>query len=157
MATRQSLRDLTKCGLPHALDVMGERWSFMILRAAFAGIIHFEEFSCELGIARNILSNRLAKLVEHGVMLREQCEDDRRKVEYRLTAKGRDLLPAMLALRQWGEKYGVNIAPHLTLVDSRDRQPVERITVRAHDGRDLAWEDLDWAETAELSLDEAGS
>ena len=59
-----------------------------------------------MGIARNILSNRLQRLVEHGIMRREQRAQDRRKVEYRLTEKGVALLPAMLALRQWGEKWG---------------------------------------------------
>ncbi|MGB3166813.1 MAG: helix-turn-helix domain-containing protein [Alteraurantiacibacter sp.] len=148
MGIREPLRELTECGLPHALEVMGERWSFMILRAAFNGLIHFEEFSSELGIARNILSNRLAKLVEHGVMERTPCEDDRRKVEYRLTAKGRDLLPAMLALRQWGERYGANINPQLVLVDTRDGKPVAPIRMHAHDGRELGWEDIAWRETA---------
>src|SRR6476646_2984646 len=64
---REPLRELNACGLPEALEVMGERWSFMILRASFNGLHHFEEFLTELGIARNILSNRLAKLVEHGI------------------------------------------------------------------------------------------
>src|SRR6187549_3073387 len=95
---REDLKAAAACGLPAALDVMGERWSFLILRAAFNGLIHFEEFSSELGIARNILSNRLGRLVEHGVLARERCEDDKRKVEYRLTPKGVDVLPAMLAL-----------------------------------------------------------
>ena len=147
----ESLRELTQCGLPHALEVMGERWSFLILRAAFNGLIHFEEFSTELGIARNILSNRLAKLVEHGVMARTPCEDDRRKVEYRLTPKGQDLLPAMLALRQWGERYGNNIDPHLVLVDERDGKPVRQLAIRAHDGRELHWRDLAWQEKAKLA------
>ena len=144
---KESLRELTECGLPHALEVMGERWSFLILRAGFNGIKHFEEFSSELGIARNILSNRLAKLVEHGVMARTPCDHDRRKVEYQLTPKGQDLLPAMLALRQWGERYGTNIDPHLRLIDARDGQPVAPIAVRAHDGRVLGWHDLAWEET----------
>ena len=65
---REPLNELNACGLPEALEVMGERWSFMILRASFNGLHHFEEFLCELGIARNILSNRLAKLVEHGIL-----------------------------------------------------------------------------------------
>ena len=103
---RENLRDLTECGLPAALEVMGERWSFMILRASFNGLHHFEEFLNELGIARNILSNRLAKLVEHAILERQPCADDRRKIEYRLTEKGLDLLPAMVALRKWGQKYG---------------------------------------------------
>lgn len=94
------------CGLPLALEAMGERWSFMILRAALNGVHHFEDFLSATGIARNILSNRLARLVENGIMQRQQMEDDRRKVLYRLTDKGMDLLPAMLALRQWGKNTG---------------------------------------------------
>src|SRR3990167_1242031 len=70
---REPLNELTACGLPEALEVMGERWSFMILRASFNGLHHFEEFLSELGIARNILSNRLAKLVEHGILDRQPC------------------------------------------------------------------------------------
>jgi DNA-binding HxlR family transcriptional regulator len=106
---RESLADLAACGLPCALEAMGERWSFMILRASFNGVCHFEEFLDALGIARNILSNRLSRLVEAGILKREHCADDRRRIEYRLTPKGMDLLPAMLALRQWGEKWEMNV------------------------------------------------
>lgn len=135
---------VARCGLPQALEVMGERWSFMILRAAFNGLIHFEEFSGQLGIARNILAARLAKLVDHGVLTRVPCQDDRRKVEYRLTEKGRDLLPAMLALRQWGEKYTMAVPCNPVLVDARDRLPIAPIAVHAADGRTLDWADLAW-------------
>ena len=145
MGIREPLRELTGCGLPHALEVMGERWSFLILRAAFNGLVHFEEFSSELGIARNILSGRLTKLVDHGVLSRVQSQEDRRKVEYRLTEKGLDLLPAMLALRQWGERYGGNISPNLVLVDTRDGLPIKKIGLLAHDGRELSLHDLAWA------------
>jgi len=141
---RESLKDMSTCGLPAALEVMGERWSFLLLRAALNGLKHFEEFSSELGIARNILSNRLARLVEHGVLTREPCAADRRKVEYILTAKGVALLPAMLALRQWGERYGVNITSDLVLCDARDGQPVAQIAIHAADGRSLNWHDLAW-------------
>ena len=139
---REPLRELLKCGLPQALEVMGERWSFMILRASFNGVHHFEEFLSELGIARNILSNRLAKLVEHGILKREPCADDRRKIEYRLTEKGFDLLPAMLALRQWGHKYGAEVIENPVLVDERDRMPIGPVSILAHDGRVLTHEDL---------------
>jgi len=139
---REPLSELLKCGLPQALEVMGERWSFMILRASFNGLHHFEEFLSELGIARNILSNRLAKLVEHGILKREPCADDRRKIEYRLTEKGFDLLPAMLALRQWGKKYGAEFEENPVLVDERDRLPIGPVSILAHDGRTLTHEDL---------------
>lgn len=139
---REPLRALTECGLPQALEVMGERWSFMILRASFNGLHHFEEFLSELGIARNILSNRLGKLVEHGILKREPCPEDRRKIEYRLTNKGLDLLPAMLALRQWGQKYGAEIVENPVLVDERDRLPIGPVSILAHDGRILGPNDL---------------
>ncbi|MGB3470709.1 MAG: helix-turn-helix domain-containing protein [Erythrobacter sp.] len=140
---RESLRELIDCGLPQALEVMGERWSFMILRASFNGLKHFEEFLTELGIARNILSNRLAKLVDHGILQRKPCEDDRRKIEYRLTEKGFDLLPAMIALRQWGQKYGSEfVAEDPVLVDEHDRLPVGPVSILSHDGRILGHTDL---------------
>ena len=148
MTLREPLRDLSGAGLPLALEVMGERWSFMILRAAFNKIMHFEEFRSELGIARNILSNRLSRLVDHGVLERSPCEHDRRKVEYRLTDKAIDLLPALIALRQWGEKYTCNEPSNLVLVDSRDRKPIAAVRLHGHDGRPLDYADLDWEEAA---------
>lgn len=145
------LRDsLAECGLPAALEVMGDRWSFMILRAAFNGICHFEDFLEALGIARNILSNRLSGLVDEGIMQRTVCEHDRRKAEYRLTEKGIDLLPSLLALRQWGEKYGLGVASNPVLADRRDGMPIGPIGIQAHDGRSLAWRDLQWLDRSEI-------
>ena len=149
---REPLRELTECGLPQALEVMGERWSFMILRASFNGVHHFEEFLSELGIARNILSNRLAKLVEHGILKRDPCPEDRRKIEYRLTEKGLDLLPAMLALRQWGMKYGGEVIENPVLVDQRDRMPIGKVSMLAHDGRVLDKHDLCWVEKENVGV-----
>ncbi len=139
---REPLGELNACGLPEALEVMGERWSFMILRASFNGLHHFEEFLTELGIARNILSNRLAKLVEHGILDRQPCADDRRRIEYRLTEKGFDLLPAMVALRQWGQKYGGKFVEDPVLVDELDRLPIGPVSILSHDGRVLGGKDL---------------
>lgn len=152
---REPLRDLTECGLPQALEVMGERWSFMILRASFNGVHHFEEFLSELGIARNILSNRLAKLVDHGILKREPCPEDRRKIEYRLTEKGMDLLPAMLALRQWGQKYGNDFVENPVLVDERDRLPIGPVTITAHDGRVIDKHDLRFVDRSRVGVVEA--
>ena len=142
--------DLLECGLPSALEVMGDRWSFMILRAAFNGVRNFEDFLAVLGIARNILANRLQRLVENGIVFREQMADDRRKVEYRLTEKGVDLLPSLLALRQWGEKYGLGVPSNPVLADRSDGQPIAPIAIQAHDGRKLAWHDLQWLDRTEI-------
>jgi len=148
----ENLVAAAQCGLPAALEVMGERWSFMILRAAFNGLVHFEEFSGQLGIARNILSNRLSRLVDHGVLERIPSQQDRRKVEYRLTEKGSDLLPAILALRQWGEKYTMSVPSNPVLVDSRDGQPIAPIAIHAHDGRAIGWHDLAWHDRSKGQL-----
>jgi DNA-binding HxlR family transcriptional regulator len=142
--------NLQECGLPSALEAMGDRWSFMILRAAFNGVIHFEDFLENLGIARNILANRLTRLVEDGIMQREPCAHDRRKVEYRLTAKGEDLLPAMLALRQWGEKYGLGVPSNPVLADRRDNLAIAPIRIHAADGREIGWHELQWRDKSEL-------
>ncbi|MBY0581378.1 MAG: helix-turn-helix transcriptional regulator [Sphingomonas sp.] len=142
---REPLRDLAECSLPAALEAMGERWSFLILRAAFNGLYHFEEFLTELGIARNILANRLGRLVEHGILKREALPEDRRKIEYRLTEKGAALLPTMIALRQWGERWETGFAATPVLVDERDRRPIRPIEVLAWDGRPLTKMDLIWS------------
>lgn len=142
---REDLKELAQCSLPAALEAMGERWSFLILRGAFNGLFHFEEFQSELGIARNILANRLGRLVEHGILKREALPEDRRKIEYRLTDKGAALLPTMLALRQWGERWETGFAAAPVLVDARDHRPIAPIEVRAWDGRVLTKLDLLWA------------
>ena len=154
---REPLRELTECGLPMALEVMGERWSFMILRASFNGLHHFEEFLSELGIARNILSNRLGKLVEHGILERQPMAEDRRKIEYRLTEKGMDLLPAMIALRQWGQKYGAEVVENPVLVDERDRLPIGPVSILSQEGRILGPEDLALVERANVGKRADGS
>ena len=142
--TNNQILDLEQCALPAALEAMGERWSFLILRGAMCGIRHFEEFQSTLGIARNILANRLARLVENGIMLRQPMQCDRRKVEYRLTRKGEELAPVMIALRQWGEKWGCAPPTCQILADRRDGQPVRPIVLQAQDGRTLGFDDLIW-------------
>ena len=143
---------LAECSLPAALEAMGERWSFLILRASFNGLHHFEEFQSELGIARNILANRLARLVEHGIMERSALPEDRRKIEYRLTDKGFALLPTMVALRQWGERWETGVPAFPTLVDTRDRRPIAPVEVLSHDGRVLKKGDLVWALPEEIAV-----
>jgi DNA-binding HxlR family transcriptional regulator len=152
---REPLRDLAnECSLPAALEAMGERWSFLILRAAFNGLHHFEEFQSELGIARNILANRLARLVEHGILERRALREDRRKIDYNLTDKGMALLPTMIALRQWGERWETGMPASPVLVDARDRRPIAPIQVHAHDGRVLTKHDLLWSLPEDVARDD---
>jgi DNA-binding HxlR family transcriptional regulator len=146
---------LTNCALPAALEAVGERWSFLILRGTFNGLHHFEEFQSTLGIARNILSNRLARLVEHEILTREPDPADRRKVAYRLTPKGRELLPVLVALRQWGERWVSGVPSNPVLVDKMSRMPVAAMAVRAADGRPLSLSELDWVDRSEVGQAEA--
>lgn len=142
----EKLREpLSQCSLPAALEAMGERWAFLILRASFNGLHHFEEFQSELGIARNILANRLARFVDHGILERQSLPEDRRKIAYCLTEKGHALLPTMVALRQWGERWETGVRAFPILVDARDGQPVQQVAVLSHDGRVLGKGDMHWA------------
>ena len=133
------------CPLPAAVELIGEKWAFLILRGALNGLQHFEEFQAGLGIARNILSDRLAKMVAGGILKRTADPDDGRRVIYSLTSKGEDLLPVVLALRQWAEKWGYG-SMKVELADNRDGKPVRKICVLSHDGRQLTLGDLTWIE-----------
>jgi DNA-binding HxlR family transcriptional regulator len=141
---------LRQCSIAAALESVGERWSFLILRGAFNGLQHFEEFQSTLGIARNILSNRLARLVENGILGREPDPTDRRRVAYRLTEKGLDLLPVLLSLRQWGEKWISGVPSNPVLVDRATRRQIAPMSVRDADGRMLTRDELEWLDRSEL-------
>ena len=136
------------CPIPPAVELIGERWAFLILRGAFNGLQHFEEFQAGLGIARNILSDRLAKLVAGDILKRSADPTDRRKLVNALTEKGESLLPVMLAIRQWGEAWGHGKV-EIVLADIRNRRPIRPIKVLAEDGREVTLADLTW-----LSRDE---
>jgi len=137
------------CPIPAAIELIGERWAFLILRGAFNGLKHFEEFQAGLGIARNILADRLSKLVSGEILERSRDPSDGRKITYSLTPKGEGLMTAMLAIRQWGEEWGHGRSD-IVLADKRDRRPIRKICVQAHDGRMLALSDLEWVDSAEL-------
>ena len=107
------------CAIARSVAALGERWTFVILRQAFQGARRFEDFQQGTGIARNILTDRLKSLVEHGVLERRPYAEHpgRTLYEYRLTAKGRDLYPILVTLMQWGNRYGgFDAGPPLELV-----------------------------------------
>lgn len=112
-----------KCSIARALEIVGERWTLLIIRDAFLGLRRFDQFQESLGIARNVLADRLARLVEEGILDRVRYNERPERYEYRLTSKGRDLGIALAGLRQWGDTYLSEQPPRITQRKS-DKHPV---------------------------------
>ena len=105
------------CPVARTIDLVGDRWSLLIVRDAMDGAASFTEFRQRLGIARNILTDRLRRLVEHGILTTSTAPSGKRQV-YELTAAGKDLFTAIVALRQWGERHAFAAGePRSTLTD----------------------------------------
>lgn len=124
------------CPVARALDLVGDRWSLLIVRDAMDDSSSFSDFQRRTGIARNILSDRLRKLVSRGILSRDSGPG-RSHPEYALTEKGRDLFPVVLALRQWGERNAFTPGePHSELVDMQDN-PVPNLVPLSASGDPL--------------------
>ncbi|GAA5543496.1 MULTISPECIES: winged helix-turn-helix transcriptional regulator [Brucella/Ochrobactrum group] len=142
MVRKKSLKG-DYCPSARALDVIGDWWSLLIVREAFDDVTRFSAFQKNLGIARNILAERLRKLTGEGILESVPDPNGGAHQEYRLTAKGRDLLPVVVALRQWGEKHLFTPEePHSRLVDSVSGHDIAKLDVRAQDGRVLSVDDV---------------
>jgi DNA-binding HxlR family transcriptional regulator len=111
------------CSIARALEVVGERWTLLIVRDAFLGVRRFDEFQESLGIARNVLTDRLNRLVEEGILERVRYSERPERFEYRLTDKGRDLQIALAGLGQWGDRDLSAKPPRITRRKS-DKKPV---------------------------------
>ena len=103
------------CSVARTLEVVGERWSLLIIRNAFHGIRRFDDHQRWLGIARNVLQTRLELLVEHGILSKELYQERPPRYEYRLTQKGIDLWPVLVTMLQWGDRYEADGNPPLVL------------------------------------------
>lgn len=102
------------CSIARPVGLLGDRWTLIVLRQAFAGVRRFDDFQSSLGISRALLSDRLGGLVDAGILRREPYRDAiRTRDEYRLTEKGMDLYPVLMALRTWGDKHMVDDGPML--------------------------------------------
>ena len=93
------------CSIARAMEILGERWTFLILREAFYGVRRFSDMQRNLGIARNILSTRLQTLVSAGIFERRLYQEEPERYEYRLTPAGRDLYPSIVTLMRWGDEH----------------------------------------------------
>lgn len=134
---RKRFRD-AQCSIAQALDRIGDWWTLLIIRDAFNGVTSFSDFQSGLGVAKNILSNRLSQLVEDGIFERVPAKPGIDRYEYKLTEKGYDLLPILIALMHWGDKwvYEGQGGPW-EILDAKDRKPVRKVAVVSHDGRAL--------------------
>jgi DNA-binding HxlR family transcriptional regulator len=132
------------CSIAQALEVLGDWWTLLIVREAFLGTRRFADFEATLDISKNILTRRLAHLVERGVLARVDAGVHGPRYEYELTAMGKDLMTVMTALRQWADRwiFGEEGEPVL-LCDRRTGRPIPRLVVRDEDGQPLRARDIE--------------
>lgn len=93
------------CSIARTLGILGDRWTLLIVREAFAGVRRFDDFRKHLDVARNVLTDRLQRLVDAGVLVQQPYQDNPPRSEYRLTEAGRDLQTVMVGLMQWGDRW----------------------------------------------------
>ena len=139
---RKSFKD-DLCPAARSLDSIGEWWSLLIVRNALFGMRRFSDFQEDLGLAKNILSARLKKLVARGIMEQVPASDGSAYREYALTQKGRELFPVVVALRQWGESHLFSRGEkRLQALDKRTGKP-PRLEVQNAKGEILTADDLE--------------
>ena len=130
------------CSVAQCLEVVGEWWSMLIIRDAFLGVTRFDDFQERLGIARNILNQRLTRLVEEGVLDKVAYSDHPPRYDYRLTAKGRDLWPVLTSMRQWGDKYAAPDGPPLKVTHKKCGKTSQAIMTCSACGETLTARDV---------------
>jgi DNA-binding HxlR family transcriptional regulator len=139
--------DDVNCSIAQSLEQVGDWWTLLIVRDAIFGVTRFEEWQSRLGISRNILTNRLERLVADGIFERRAYQERPLRHEYLLTAKGRALWPVLLALRQWGDRWvtGEGQEPVVMVHDGCGHQTKAHLACDACGerlrGRDLHFED----------------
>ncbi|MCI0754344.1 winged helix-turn-helix transcriptional regulator [Teichococcus vastitatis] len=131
-----------RCPVARSMSVLGERWALLVLREAFYGTTRFDAFARNLGIAPNILSARLSRLVEHGLLQRAPAESGGRQA-YHLTEKGRDFFPAYIALKRWADRWMADPdGPPILLVEAATGAEVVSPPLTGRSGAPLAPEDV---------------
>ncbi|ENL6905065.1 helix-turn-helix transcriptional regulator [Enterobacter ludwigii] len=132
------------CPVARSVDLIGDRWSLLIVRNAFDGMRRFGDFQRDLEVARNILADRLRKLVDAGILAMQGASDGTSYQEYVLTDKGESLFPIVVALRQWGEQHLFERGErHSLLIDRRTGKPVPLMAPAAQDGTALKAQDTE--------------
>lgn len=140
--TRTSVKSMN-CSIAQFAEIMGDRWSLLILRDAFVGVNTFSGFANRLGVAKNVLTERLAHLVENGVLERRRTRPNVDRYTYELTAKGRALFPVGTAIMQWSDKWVFgNQGEPVRVLDKKTGAPVQKVEVISRDGRMLELDDI---------------
>jgi DNA-binding HxlR family transcriptional regulator len=134
--------DAQNCSLARTLEIVGERWTLLILRDAFLGHRRFDDFQERLGVSRTVLAGRLLRLVEEEILTRERYQERPERYEYVLTQKGRDLWPALNALRAWGDAYETPSGPPRLFVHEPCGMPIEGVAYCPHCATVVALEDV---------------
>ena len=135
--------DQMNCGIAQALEALGDWWTLLIVRDAFFGARRFGDFEASLGIAKNILADRLQRLVEHEIFCRVDVGESGPHFEYRLTEKGEALLPVLSALRDWSDEWVFGPGREPVIVkDRRTNRRVAKLRVTDAEGRVLTRHDL---------------
>jgi DNA-binding HxlR family transcriptional regulator len=132
VAGTEGIDDELACSIARSLQVIGDRWTLLILRDAFRGVRRFDDFANDLGVARNLLADRLTRLVEHGILEKVPYQERPLRHEYRLTARGLDLSPALVAFMRWGDKHLAGDEPPVLLVHRDCGHPFEQVFVCRH-------------------------
>lgn len=128
------------CSVAQPLAFLGERWALLVLRDLFLGRRRFDDLQESLGVASNVLSQRLATLVEEGVVERRRYSEHPERFEYRLTEKGRDLQPVLLAMLRWGDRYTAGPqGPPLELVHEGCGKVFQMVPTCSECGEELDW------------------
>jgi DNA-binding HxlR family transcriptional regulator len=139
---RKSLED-AHCPVARSLDLIGDWWTLLIVRDAFNGARRFSEFQKGLGLAKNILSSRLRKMVANGILEMRPAADGGAHHEYHLTEKGMRLRMVLTALRQWGEQnLFAEGEPMMVAMDKETGQPISRLVLAREDGTRLGPTDV---------------
>jgi len=139
---KQQNLDAMNCSIATALDIIGEGWTILIVREAFFGTRRFEDFQQHLGIARNILTTRLRKLCDHGVLQRVPVKEGAKRHEYRLTPMGRELYPTLIALTQWGDRWLHDDRAPVKFIEYKTGEEIADVAIMSKDNRVLDARDL---------------
>ncbi len=127
------------CSIAQTLEIVGEWWTLLVVRNISFGQRRFEAIQSDLGIARNVLSDRLNTLVEHGIVEKSKYQDNPERFEYRATAKGKDLLPVLLALMAWGDQWASPDGKPMIVTHTDCGHDTDPKVVCSHCGGELSW------------------